>query len=49
MNEPLLRNYVKNSLVMEGPVGAAGTSLGWMVRTFVPYFTIRPTRAGIGL
>ena len=48
-NESLLSNYVKNSLAREGPVGAAGTSLGWMVRTCVPYFTIRPTCAGIGL
>lgn len=25
----------------EGPVGAAGTSLGWMVRTCVPYFSLQ--------
>lgn len=41
MNEPLLSDYIKASVVREGPVGAAGTSLGWMVRTCVPYFSYR--------
>ena len=36
-NERLLTNCVKTSLVKKGPDGAAGTSLGWMVRTWVPF------------